>query len=162
MSPLSPGQPPAARIAGVLYGLGAMLLATLVWSGLAVLAEPAALPVAAGMGWLVGWAYRYGAGRVDRAGEALAAFLSVVAVLSGSFLLVSFAVTQTSADAGAWSEPVRREYLRLFVEAPWFGAFSLLLALAGTGWALGLRRPRSSAAALAAEPECPLTRPGVL
>ncbi|MBI5710798.1 MAG: hypothetical protein HZC42_10910 [Candidatus Eisenbacteria bacterium] len=162
MDPHSPGPPPAAHAVGALYGLGALLLATLAWSGLAVLAEPAALPAAAGMGWLVGWAYRYGAGRVDRAGEALAALLSVVAVLSGSFLLVSFAVTQASVDVGAWSEPVRREYLRLFVEAPWFGAFSLLLALAGTGRALRLPRPRNPAATLAAEPERQRTRSSAL
>ena len=121
------------------YGIFALLLAASVWSAMAAVFGPWSLPAAPGMGWLIAWACRYGGRCADTFVRAAGWLLALAGTLIALLTFSAFSVTQTSPDSGFESRAVAMEYLRLFVEPPWFGSAAVLLALAGAGRALSGR-----------------------
>lgn len=119
-----------------LYGVGGMLLGTAVWSGVAVVYEPLSWLLAPALGWMVGWAARYGGRRADPPIRATAILLSLCAALAGLFVTSAFASTQVSPDAGFQPRQAWHEYVRIFLEMPWLGDVVVVLTLVGAWWAL--------------------------
>ena len=124
-----------------LYGLVALVLGAAVWSAMAVLGGPWALPLVPGLGWMVAWACRHGGRRPDTFVRSAAWVLALAGTLLALLALSVFSVTQASPDTGFDARAVGREYLRLFAEPPWFGSAAILLTLAGARRALRDRRP---------------------
>jgi hypothetical protein len=120
----------------VLYGVGALGLGAAVWSAMAVLFGLWSLLAAPGLGWMIGWASRYGGRSMDPHVRVTAWIAGLVGALSALFVSSAFSVTQTSPDAGLRLGAVGTEYLKLFTEPPWFGSSALLLTLVGVRRAL--------------------------
>jgi hypothetical protein len=120
----------------LLYGVSALAIGATVWSAMAAVFGAWSLPVAPGLGWLVGWACRYGGRRTDAFVRSAAWLLALAGVLLALFAFSAFSATQGSPDSGFRLHAVGLEYLRLFAEPPWFGSAAVLLALVGTWRAL--------------------------
>jgi hypothetical protein len=123
-----------------LYGLVALALGAAVWSAMAVLVGPWALPVVPGLGWMVAWACRHGGRCSDTFVRSAAWVLALSGTLLALLALSVFSVTQASPDSGFDGRAMGLEYLRLFAEPPWFGSAAVLLTLAGARRALRDRR----------------------
>lgn len=137
----------------LLYGSGALVLGAAVWSAMAVLFGLWSLLAAPGLGWLIGWACRYGGRREDSFIRTSAWLLSAAGALSALFVQSAFSVTQSSPDAGFQARAVGLEYWRLFADPPWFGSATMLLALAGTWRVLRPHQRATEAARHAGAPE---------
>jgi hypothetical protein len=130
----------------LLYGIFALALGATVWSAMAAVSGPWALPAAPGLGWMIAWGCRYGGRRSDTFVRAAAWALALAGVLLALFAFSAFSVTQTSPDSGFQFHAVGLEYLRLFAEPPWLGSAAVLLALGGARRALRDRPSRRTTA----------------
>jgi len=137
----------------LLYGLGALVLGAAVWSAMAVLFGLWSLLAAPGLGWLIGWACRYGGRREDSFIRTSAWLLSAAGALSALFVQSAFSLTQASPDAGFQVRAAGLEYWRLFADPPWFGSATLLVALAGAWRALRVGPPATETARHTGAPE---------
>jgi hypothetical protein len=128
--------PVAEHSIAVLYGGAAATLGALVWSGAAAVFGAWAVPAAFGVGWMAGWACRYGGRRADEFVRSSAWLLGAGGGLLGLLLVCAFSTVGASPDSGLQAEAVRAELLRYLSAPPWLGSAALLLALAGVSRSL--------------------------
>jgi hypothetical protein len=142
------GEARPERFLAALYGVIAMVLGGGTWSAIGALFGPWSLLAAPGPGWLVGWACRHGARRMDTLIRVIAWLESLAAVLAGLLALSAFTVIQSSPDSGLSLGAVGSGCLRMFSEPPWLGAAAVLLGMIGTWHSLreaDARRGRTQA-----------------
>ncbi len=88
----------ASHATGALFALGASFAGAVVWALLEMLTGRIFAALAIGIGALVAWAYRKGAGRVDGVGRVIAGVLTLGAVVMGDVLIIAISMmTQPNA-----------------------------------------------------------------
>ena len=102
------GPPLAAESAETNYFLAAVLGVTAaaagagVWYGLVIMTEMMIGYVAIGIGFLVGIAVKYGAGRGAFGLQILGATLSLLAIFAGDYLSIHYWIRQETPDFTGW------------------------------------------------------------
>jgi hypothetical protein len=133
----------AAHLNGLLLGLLAAVAGAGAWAALAVATQRIFAVAAMGIGALVAWAYRQGAGRLDPAGRVLGVALTVVSVAMGEMLLYSIWISQGNPELGFQLETGFFAYLDTWVRTPAEEAMPLIFSLLGA-WvaAKALEKPK--------------------
>jgi len=86
---------------GLLFGLGAAIVSSLVWYGVVVLTKYELGILAVGVGWLVGQAVMLGAGRKrSTLLQVMSVAITVAAMVSSEYLIVRYFVAQALAERG--------------------------------------------------------------
>lgn len=131
------------HLRGLAFAVPAALAGGMAWGGIAALTERIFAAAAIGIGALVAWAYRQGAGRVDRAGQLLASVLTLASVVFGEILLYAFWVMRAQPQLGFRVDLGWAVYQRSWTENPGNEVASVLFALVGA-WVASqaLARPK--------------------
>jgi hypothetical protein len=133
----------ARHAAGATRALVAALGGAVAWAGIGALTERMFAAAAIGIGALVAWAYRQGAGRVDRAGRAIAAGLTLLSVVFGEILLYAWWVAKANPTVGFRLDAGWYVYAQTWLKDPGQEILSLVFGLAGAWVANGaLQRPK--------------------
>jgi hypothetical protein len=119
------------------HGVGAALagFAAIVgavgWAAVSALTQREFAAAAIGIGALIAWAYRRGAGRVDTAGRVIGAALTLASVTLGDILLFAGWVARARPDIGFRLEAGWFVYLSAWQKRPADQAITVLLAAVG-------------------------------
>jgi hypothetical protein len=128
---------------GALLALAAVAAGAVVWAALGALTQRVYSAVAIGIGALVAWTYRKAAGRVDQAGRAIAAGLTLLSVVLGEILLYALWVAQANPGVGFRLDAGWSVYARIWAENPGGEIFTLMFGLVGAWVAIqALQRPK--------------------
>jgi hypothetical protein len=135
----------ARHIAGASRAFIAAMAGAIAWAAIGALTQRIFAAAAIGIGALIAWAYRHGAGRVDRTGRMIAASLTVLSVVMGETLLYAWWVMQANPGTGFSAEAGWRVYVKSWSLSPGGEAVTLLFAIIGA-WAASnaLQRPKLS------------------
>jgi hypothetical protein len=130
-------------LAGAARGLAAALAGAAAWAAIGALTERMFAAAAIGIGALVAWAYRQGAGRVDRAGRMIAAGLTLFSVVAGEILLYAWWVAKAQPEAGFRLDAGAYVYAQTWAKSPGQEIMALVFGLVGA-WAASkvLQRPK--------------------
>ena len=130
-------------LAGATRGLAAALAGAGAWAMIGALTERMFAAAAIGIGALVAWAYRQGAGRVDRMGRVIAAGLTLVSVVAGEILLYAWWVAKAQPDVGFRLDAGAYVYAQTWAKSPGQEIMALFLGLVGA-WVASkaLQRPK--------------------
>ena len=130
-------------LAGAARGLAAALAGAGAWAGIGALTERMFAAAAIGIGALVAWAYRQGAGRVDRAGRVIAAGLTLVSVVAGEILLYAWWVAKAQPEVGFRLDAGAYVYAQTWAKSPGQEIMALFFGLVGA-WVASkaLQRPK--------------------
>lgn len=133
----------ARHVPGATLALGAAVVGAVGWALVSAPTQRIFSAAAIGIGVLVAFAYRKGAGRVDNAGRLIAAGFTVLSVVLGEVLLFTLAVSASHPDVGFRLDAGWSVYVKAWQTAPGQEAISLLFGLIGA-WAAtrALVRPR--------------------
>jgi len=135
----------ARHLPGALLGAGAAVVGAVAWAFFAGLTQRIFAFGAIGIGALIAWAYRRGAGRVDGLGRAIGAALTLVSVVLGQVLFYAWAVAQSRPRVGSQLDAGLAVYLATWREHPGTEVIVLLFGLVGAWVATrALQRPRQS------------------
>jgi hypothetical protein len=131
------------RLPGAALGLGAALACAVAWAGIAVLTNRIFAAAAVGIGAFVAFAYRHGAGRVDGAGRVIGACLTLLSVVLGEILLLTWWAAKAVPGLGFNPEVGARAYAKVWAETPGQELIPLLFGLVGA-WVASkaLERPK--------------------
>ena len=133
----------AQHLAGTLAAAVAALVGAVAWALLEIATHRIFAALAIATGVLVAWAYRRAAGRVDAAGRAIAAALTLLSVVAGDWLIVSLALWQEQPERGPRLVQAALVYAAAVARAPATLVPSLVFGLFGAWIATrSLRRPR--------------------
>ena len=139
-------------VGAALAGLAALVGAT-GWAAVSALTQREFAAAAIGIGALVAWAYRRGAGRVDGVGRGLAAAFTLASVTLGDILLFAGWVAKARPDVGFRLEAGVLVYLSAWSKSPADQVMTLLFAGLGAWVAFkGLVRPKLKHTIEPAEP----------
>jgi len=139
-------------VGAVLAGLAALVGAT-GWAAVSAVTQHEFAAAAIGIGALVAWAYRRGAGRVDALGRGVAAGFTLASVTLGDVLLFAGWVARARPDIGFRLDAGLAVYLSAWRERPADQAITLLFAGLGAWVALkALARPKLKRTIEPAEP----------
>ena len=137
---------------GAALALVAALIGALAWAAIGALTQRIFAMAAIGIGALVAFAYKHGAGRVDRGGQVIAACVTLLSVVVGEILLYAWWVGQANPDVGFRLEAGVFVYLRTWAEKPGEEIITLVFALVGAWFASqALSRPKLAASIETAE-----------
>jgi hypothetical protein len=133
----------ARHVAGASRAFVAAMVGAIAWAAIGALTQRIFAAAAIGIGALIAWAYRHGAGRVDRTGRMTAACLTILSVVMGETLLYAWWVSKAQPAAGFSAEAGWHVYVRSWAESPGQEAITMLFALVGA-WAASqaLQRPK--------------------
>ena len=139
----------ARHMPGALLGALAAVIGAVAWAFFAALTQRIFAFGAIGIGALIAWAYRRGAGPVDGLGRAIGALLTLVSVMLGQVLFYAWAVAQSRPRVGFQLDAGLAAHLAVWREHPGTEVIVLLFGLVGA-WVASraLRRPRQSVVAL--------------
>jgi hypothetical protein len=129
-------------VGAVLAGFAGLVGAT-GWAAVSALTQREFAAAAIGIGALVAWAYRRGAGRVDTLGRGIAAAFTLMSVTLGDILLFAWWVAGARPDVGFRFDAGLSVYLSAWAKRP--GDQVMTLVLAGVGaWVAfsALARPK--------------------
>jgi hypothetical protein len=131
------------HIAGASRAFMAAMAGAVLWAAIGALTNHVFAAAAIGIGALIAWAYRSGAGRVDHSGRMIAASLTVLSVVMGETLLYAWWVAQANPGSGFSAEAGWRVYVRSWSVSPGDEIITMLFAVIGA-WAASqaLQRPR--------------------
>jgi hypothetical protein len=121
-------------VGAALAGLAALVGAT-GWAAVSALSQRQFAAAAIGIGALVAWAYRRGAGRVDGLGRGLAALFTLASVTLGDILLFAGWVAKARPDVGFRLDAGALVYLSAWSERPADQLITLLFAGVGAWFA---------------------------
>jgi hypothetical protein len=147
----------ARHVNGAALAVVAALVGGVVWSALAALTERIFAAAAIGIGALVAFGYRMGAGRVDVAGRVIAAVLTLASVVMGQAVLYTWWISKARPDIGFDLDVGWTVYLQRWSTDPGQEILVLFLGLVGA-WVASqtLARPKLQAKIEAAvDPEHP-------
>jgi len=133
----------ARHIPGVALGMAAALIGAAAWASIEIVTDRIFAAAAIGIGALVAWAYKRGAGRVDVAGRVIAAALTLVSVTLGEVAIFAWMVMKARPEVGFNLEAGWWVYLKMWSDSPGSEAITILFALVGA-WvaAKALERPK--------------------
>jgi hypothetical protein len=135
-----------------LAGLAALVGAT-GWAAVSALTQREFAAAAIGIGALVAWAYRRGAGRVDGLGRVIGATFTLASVTLGDILLFAYWVARARPEIGFRFDAGLFVYLSAWRERPADQVISLLFAGVGAWVAFkALERPKLRRTIQTAEP----------
>ena len=121
----------------------AALVGAVAWAAVGALTQREFAAAAIGLGALVAWAYRRGAGRVDTLGRVISAAFTLASVTLGDLLLFAWWVAKARPDIGYRLEAGWFVYLSAWRERPADQVVSLLFAGVGAWIAFKvLERPK--------------------
>jgi hypothetical protein len=129
---------------GAVSAIVAALLGALAWAGIAIATQRMFALLAIGIGAFVGWAYRQGAGKVDKLGMLVAGALTLIAVQLGDILFYTALVAKQQPAAGFNLDYGLYVYVRLWATAPGEQVLSVLFALVGVWTASRVLRRNSA------------------
>jgi len=133
----------ARHLNGAAFATLASLAGAAGWALVAALTQREFAIAAIGIGALVAWAYKQGAGRVDRAGQLIAAGLTLASVVLGEILLYAWWVAQANPGLGFRIDAGVYVYFKAWEKTPGAEAITLLLGLVGAWIASrALERPK--------------------
>ena len=133
----------ARHAAGASRALVAALGGAVAWAAIGALTERMFAAAAIGIGALVAWAYRQGAGRVDRAGRLIAAGLTLFSVVFGEIVLYAWWVAKANPAIGFHLDAGWYVYAQTWLKEPAQEILSLIFGLVGAWVAIGaLQRPK--------------------
>lgn len=121
----------ARHLPGFGLALLAALVGAVVWGTLGVVTGRIFAIAAIGIGALVAWAYRFGAGRVDPAGRAIAAGVTLLSVVLGELFYYTWMLARLRPEIGFDFERGLIVYARVWAENPGSQVITLLFGLAG-------------------------------
>jgi hypothetical protein len=131
------------HLSGALLALAAVAAGAVVWAALGALTQRIYSAVAIGIGALVAWTYRRGAGRVDHAGRAIAAVLTLGSVVLGEILLYAWWVAKANPDVGFRLDAGVYVFMKTWAESPGQEIASMVFGLVGAWFATqALERPK--------------------
>jgi len=134
------------HLPGAALGLVAALVGAVAWAAIAAVTERIFVVAALGIGGLVAFAYRRGAGRVDAAGRAIASALTLVSVVLGEVLLLTWWISRSNPEIGFNPDAGWYAYLLTWQKAPGQEVVILFLGLVGAWFATqALQRPKLKA-----------------
>jgi len=143
----------ARHLPGALLATVAALVGAAGWAALGAGTERTFAAAAIGIGALVAYAYRKGAGRVDAMGRGIAAILSVGSVVLGEMSLYAWWFAQRRPDLGFNLEAGWFIYLDSWKESAGQEIVTLLFGLVGAWTAASvLKRPKLAASVQSADP----------
>jgi hypothetical protein len=129
-------------VGAALAGFAALVGAT-AWAAVAALTQREFAAAAIGIGALIAWAYRRGAGRVDTIGRGIGAVFTVASVTLGDILLFAWWLAKARPDIGYRLDGGWFVYLSAWRERPADQVITLLLGCAGAWVAFQvLARPK--------------------
>lgn len=130
-------------LAGATSGLAATVAGAAAWAAIGALTERMFAAAAIGIGALVAWAYRQGAGRVDRAGRVIAAGLTLLSVVAGEILLYAWWVAKAQPEAGFRLDAGAYVYAQTWAKSPGQEIMALFFGVLGA-WVASkaLQRPK--------------------
>jgi hypothetical protein len=133
----------ARHLMGFAFAVCAAVAGAVAWAGLAALTERIIAAAAIGIGALVAWAYRRGAGRVDAAGRVVGAVLTIGSVVFGQVLYYAWLVSHMRPDLGFRVEAGWEVYGSSWSRDPGIEALALFFGMVG-GWVAmkALQRPK--------------------
>jgi len=133
----------ARHLPGLALGLVAALVGAVAWAAIEAVTNRIFAAAAIGIGALVAWTYKRGAGRVDAAGRVIAAALTIVSVVLGEIMIYAWMVMKARPEIGFNLEAGWYVYLKMWGDSPGSEAITILFALVGA-WvaAKALERPR--------------------
>jgi hypothetical protein len=133
----------ARHLNGTLFASVAAVVGAVAWAGIAAITEREFAIAAIGIGVLVAWAYKRGAGRVDRAGQAIGAGLTLASVVVGEILLYAWWVARANPGVGFRLEAGLFVYVQAWQKSAGSEVITLFLGLVGAWIASkGLERPK--------------------
>jgi hypothetical protein len=133
----------ARHLPGLALGLVAALGGAVAWAAIEVLTNRIFAAAAVGIGALVAWTYKRGAGRVDAAGRVIAGGLTLVSVVLGEIMIYAWMVMKARPEIGFNLEAGWYVYVKMWGDSPGSEAITILFALVGA-WvaAKALERPQ--------------------
>jgi hypothetical protein len=132
--------------AGAARALVAALVGAVAWATIGALTERIFAAAAIGIGALVAWAYRHGAGRVDQGGRIIAGCLTLLSVVMGETLLYAWWVAKAHPEVGFSPQVGWRAYLYSWTQQPGQEVVTLIFGLVGAWVAIkALDRPKLKA-----------------
>ena len=136
----------ARHLNGFALSAVAALIGAIAWAGIGALSHRIFAMAAIGIGALVAYAYRLGAGRVDVTGRVIAAALTVSSVVMGEILMLAWWIAQRFPEAGFDLNAGWVAYQRSWASAPADEGAALFFGLVGA-WVASqaLQRPKLAA-----------------
>ena len=136
----------AQHLNGALLASGAAIVGGIVWAGVGAFTHRVFAMAAIGIGALVAWAYRRGAGRVDAVGRVIGAVLTVSSVALGEVLYYSIWVAQQRPDIGFRLDTGWYAYMFTWAKSPGEEAMPMIFSLVGAWVAMkALEKPKLAA-----------------
>ena len=133
----------ASYARGLLFALGGVAAGAAAWAGLAVATNRMFALVGIGIGALVAFAYKVGAGKVDVPGRVIVAVLSVVSVALGDVVFVAWMIARERPDIGFNLAIGLAASIGIHSENPRDGIFALLCGVGGAWMAVSaLQKPQ--------------------
>ncbi len=133
----------AQHFQGAAFASVAATLGAVAWAGFAALTDRIFAAAAIGIGALVAWAYRRGAGRLDGAGRLIGAAFTLASVVLGQVLYYAWQVSRIRPGAGFRPDLGWKVYVASWGRGPGVEVIALLFGLLGA-WVASraLQRPR--------------------
>jgi hypothetical protein len=133
----------AHHLPGFALGVAAALAGAVAWAAIEIATQRVFAAAAIGIGALVAWAYKRGAGRVDVTGRVIAAALTLASVTLGEIAIFAWMVMKARPEVGFDLEAGWFVYLKMWGDSPGSEAITILFALVGA-WvaAKALERPK--------------------
>jgi hypothetical protein len=133
----------ARHLQGAAFATCAALIGAAAWAGFAALTERIIVAAAIGIGAIVAWAYRRGAGRLDAVGRIIGAVLTMGSVVFGQVLYYAWLVSHLRPDLGFRVEAGWEVYGSSWSHDPGLEGIALLFGVAGAAVAMrALQRPK--------------------
>ena len=138
---------------GAALAMAGAVVGAVAWAALGALTHRIFAAAAIGIGALVAFAYRRGAGRVDLGGRVIAAFLTLASVVMGEVALFAWWVGMSNPEVGVRIEAGWFVYARTWAERPGDEIITLIFGLVGA-WVASkaLSRPKLGAKIESADP----------
>lgn len=131
------------RFQGATFAAVGATLGAIAWATFAALTDRISGLAAIGIGALVAWAYRRGAGRLDGAGRLIGATFTLISVVLGQVLYYAWQVSRIKPGIGFRPDLGWKVYLVSWSRQPGLEAIALLFGLVGAWFAFRvLQRPR--------------------
>jgi hypothetical protein len=133
----------ARHLMGGAFAVVAAAVGAIGWAGLAALTSRIIAAAAIGIGALVAWAYRRGAGRLDAVGRIIGAVLTVGSVVLGQVLYYAWLVSHLRPDLGFRVAAGWEVYGSSWSRDPGIEILALAFAMLGAWVAMkALQRPK--------------------
>src|SRR5262249_34529414 len=134
------------HLSGAFLAFLAALVGAVAWAAIAALTNRIFAMAAIGIGALVAWSYRRGADRVDLAGRVIAACMTIVSVVMGEILLMTWWVAKANPQIGFNLDAGWYVYMKTWAEHPGDEVMPLFFGLVGAWVATqALQRPKLKA-----------------